>query len=1562
MHAMIRRTAIVLMLFCFFAMPCLMTAPSGVLAAAGDDQIYTAHVPPLVMIVMGRNHKLYYEAYNDASDLNGDGELDVRYNPDVDYYGYFDCHKCYTYSSFENRFEPSSTTADKRCSGAWSGDFLNYLTMSRIDCLRKVLYGGHRSTDTATETVLERAYIPQDAHSWGKEYADPATDGYDISDYTPLMQPNPGRRHLFASTTLVSENHPPLLRVLTNETHRIWEWVSIERPVAGDRVVHGETGPSVSPNNYVVRVLVADPSMPETHCKQYPSGLYKPVGILQEYGESGRMYFGLLTGSYDNNLSGGRLRKNIGPISDEIDPQTGQFTSTVGIIKTIDRLRFTGFDYSDYIHSADCGWIYSRPIEEGECRMWGNPIGEMMYETLRYFAGEPAPTSDFTSATGSHDDAELGLPSPSWVDPYTTYDYCAKPFLLVITDINPSFDSDQLPGSVFGSVGTSLGTLNVEALANTLSAEEGILGSHYIGQSGSTFDTACSAKPVSSLGNIRGLCPEEPTKQGSYYAASVAYYGRKTDLHSADDDQKVLTYAIALSSPLPRIEIPAGDQTVTLVPFAKSIESSSGGGITPVRGDFQPTCTIADFYVETITPTYGRFRVNFEHAEQGADHDMDAMVIYEYELQANNTVKIDVECIDYQGGSTKQHLGYIISGTTADGIYLEVRSTNYNEIDDPDYYLDTPPGIGPNQGVSDTNWLDNAPLPSRTTRFFTSGSFPAATLLRNPLWYAAKWGGFNDLNNNDKPDLESEWDEDTDGIPDTYFYVVNPLKLEQQLNQSFADILGRGVSHVAPVVSVDEVNRTQSGNRVYLAYFRPRETDYWQGNLKKYGLDYVPRTDCQRIEPEWTVVDKNGDISARCDGTLKAASTSYWSTAPDGGQVHKGGVGALLKESMPGPDPLSVPPTGPYYSFRTIRYYDEEHETLKDFIRTNVSKSDLDVPDNIAAYKIINFMYGYTFDALPNGDPVAKREWILGDIIHSEPRIIDYFDPDGQLKYRFIAVGANDGMLHVFTDRDASDINGGTYAAGSEIFAFVSSDILTRLKEFASPNTHTYMVDGSCNLLCARTKTDGYYDKTLVFGERRGGRSYWALDVTKPDPSEWTVKWHIKGGTGDFDQLGQTWNRPFFTRIRVSSGFGADDFKDVVIFAGGYDPLEDGFPEEFLDSNENGKCDSTPAPGESYTNTPGGTTGYDTYNPGEDTIGRGIFVVDAAGGSLVFSATHGTSDLTTGTEQKYTDMKYCFPADPSVIALSREKLVIYSADIYGQIWKITYDYYDPAPSTRWKVRVIFRSNPGSDLASGDTTIAGAHDNIADQGRKTFYSPDVSFFGTCWTKRPILYFGTGDRAHPRYTMVSNRFYVVADYNSITKETDLLNLTCDELDDQADADGDGVLELIPPNDDDAIRKRDLKMILSNLVPGSPCRGFYRVLDKQGDCTDETLSHVGEQVLSQPTLFFRNVYLTAYQPVLGDPCNPSGNAFIYALNYCWGTSVFDFSEENGTNRDIADTYQSLEGGAIPSGVRVITRGGHTAGIISAGGAVSGVAKYQSTNIPGPPPGLFHMLWRIK
>ncbi|MCP4669057.1 MAG: hypothetical protein GY849_22195, partial [Deltaproteobacteria bacterium] len=163
-----------------------------------------------------------------------------------------------------------------------------------------------------------------------------------------------------------------------------------------------------------------------------------------------------------------------------------------------------------------------------------------------------------------------------------------------------------------------------------------------------------------------------------------------------------------------------------------------------------------------------------------------------------------------------------------------------------------------------------------------------------------------------------------------------------------------------------------------------------------------------------------------------------------------------------------------------------------------------------------------------------------------------------------------------------------------------------------------------------------------------------------------------------------------------------------------------------------------------------------------------------------------------------------------------------------------------------------------------------------------------------------YFGTGDRAHPRYAMIKNRFYVVADYgyssdsDQETDERHLFNLTCDELDDHVDANSDGLV-----NADDGDYRNDIKDIIKNRHPGQlpdhECRGWFRALEGQANCASPISSHVGEKVLSRPFLFHRNVFSTTYQPVFGDPCNPGGTGRIYAIDYSWGTHVFNFYLDN-------------------------------------------------------------------
>ncbi len=141
-------------------------------------------VPPLVMLAMSKDHRLFYKAYNDIMDLDNDGSIDTTYRDTINYYGYFDSNKCYNYNN--NRFEPAAAATGANshfCSGYWSGNFLNWATMARIDVIRKVLYGGKRIVDTGgagAVTVLQRTMLTRDNHAWVKAY-----NGPNISSLTP---------------------------------------------------------------------------------------------------------------------------------------------------------------------------------------------------------------------------------------------------------------------------------------------------------------------------------------------------------------------------------------------------------------------------------------------------------------------------------------------------------------------------------------------------------------------------------------------------------------------------------------------------------------------------------------------------------------------------------------------------------------------------------------------------------------------------------------------------------------------------------------------------------------------------------------------------------------------------------------------------------------------------------------------------------------------------------------------------------------------------------------------------------------------------------------------------------------------------------------------------------------------------------------------------------------------------------------------------------------------------------------------------------------------------------
>jgi type IV pilus assembly protein PilY1 len=1050
-----------------------------------------ASAKPMIMLAFGRDHRLFYEAYNDSSDINGDGQIDIRFNPSITYLGLFDANYCYTHSagasgsaSNTGMFRPAGLAQGtlRTCpnsSAEWSGNWLNYQTTSRVDALRVVLYGGLREIDTSSSTVLRRSYIPQDAHSWGKEYTSQAVDGYRISDYTPLAQPTTNTRHLFGNLTANAgvdcgtlsncSNLPPWLSVVPNSTYRIWDWASKERPVLGATygpAANDTTKPVVNRSNYTVRVESCTPTY-NRGCKQYSQGgvsNYKPVGLLHDFGENESALFGLISGSYDSHLSGGRLRKAVSSFKDEVDQDTGVFkTVTDGIVRNLNSFRIYGFNRNRVDNIYEGNVVGSGTATEGQFPDWGNPLGELMYEATRYFANKGAATSVFTGSTTIDD--TMGLSKPAWDRPYKQDNlpstakapWCARANILAISDTNTSFDSDQLPGvnTNFGTgiantdllgkniVSGGSGSLRVADVADFITSNEpGIAGSRFIGQSGGIFDSAPTPKVVSSLSSIRGLAPEEPTKRGSYYPASVAHFSKTSDLNSSlQGNQSIDNYFVALASPLLRIEakLPNGN-VISLLPFAKSVGGAFG--ITNGKNAFQPTNQIVDYFVEyvkeaTATQLYeAKFRINFEDVEQGNDHDMDAIVEYTVKARIDNTLEVIVKPL-YQAGGVQHRMGYVLSGTTKDGIYLVVQDEKEFAANGTDsripYFLNTPPGRDPGYCDKSTIPADCYRLPylgragdtnpsaslGPTTDTSARTFSPATTTnraeyLKDPMWYAAKWGNFEDANKNGKPDIQAEWDKDGDGTPDAYLLVQNPLKLREQLTKAFNAIIERKGS--ASNVSANS-GQLNTSSQIYQATF---------------------------VAGKWS-----GDITAYPLTASGIGSNPVWSA----------------KANMP------------VWSNRNI-YLNSSANTLVNLRTTSFTSLPTPEQTEFQSENIFNYVRGDTSREVSKGaGNYRDRDGILGDIIHSSPNL----DPETGNLY----VGANDGMLHAFNS-----------TTGAEKFAVIPQQVVPRLKNLSNTTytaNHEYFVDGDVSLGFKLDQTNLQKNLYVLLG--RGGKGLFSINA-----------------------------------------------------------------------------------------------------------------------------------------------------------------------------------------------------------------------------------------------------------------------------------------------------------------------------------------------------------------------------------------------------------------------------------------------------------------------------------
>jgi len=369
-----------------------------------------------------------------------------------------------------------------------------------------------------------------------------------------------------------------------------------------------------------------------------------------------------------------------------------------------------------------------------------------------------------------------------------------------------------------------------------------------------------------------------------------------------------------------------------------------------------------------------------------------------------------------------------------------------------------------------TNCLDGLQNVSLYT-FFAFGNISG----REIMMHAAQLGGFEDSNNNNLPDLVSEWDKvinatgapGTDGVPDNYFESSNVDDLQDRLMATITSILRKSSSGTA--ISVLATSASGEGT-AYQAFFytssvgqagaNVKWTGYAQGlfidhfgNFREdtdqdgklvYENDYIVRT---RYDNNWAsltfgkvLVDKFGDANG--DGSADSTTPTI--------------SGLELKDILPfwegGKQLANLAST----ARNLLTWVDSDNDGLVDageqmqFSTANSGTLSPYLRAAAAPYtadNIINFVRGDEIAGLrtrmlevPIGSGTYKV-WKLGDPIHSTPTIVtapraNYDLTYGDSSYRdfftrwkdrreVIYIGANDGMLHAF--------NGGFYHKSDDV-------------------------------------------------------------------------------------------------------------------------------------------------------------------------------------------------------------------------------------------------------------------------------------------------------------------------------------------------------------------------------------------------------------------------------------------------------------------------------------------------------------------------------------------------
>jgi len=344
----------------------------------------------------------------------------------------------------------------------------------------------------------------------------------------------------------------------------------------------------------------------------------------------------------------------------------------------------------------------------------------------------------------------------------------------------------------------------------------------------------------------------------------------------------------------------------------------------------------------------------------------------------------------------------------------------------------------------------------------------------------------------------------------------------EQLKTAFRSILlsikkVENDSFVAPAVSVDAYSRRQNNNELYYALFEPNNRPRWKGNVKKYKIN----ADGQILDERSTDANPIEAIDPST-GFFKEDSQSYWVDSDDpidGAEVAKGGAARQLD--------ISARPRKLFVNFnenddyenkaayKKISLLDTPEKLLGALYDNNddgtaetdangnlvIDAGDVDLgviggntqekSDN--ANKIIKWSLGQDVD-LDNGNDATAPNYYLGESLHGTPYLLSFGTSANDPKNVLFAT-TNQGMVHAI---DAED--------GEELWAYIpDKDLFKNLGSYYNQVVdadHTYGLDTEISFYVERQGQNDKVSKAeLFFGQRRGGKKYFAIDITDSEPS-----------------------------------------------------------------------------------------------------------------------------------------------------------------------------------------------------------------------------------------------------------------------------------------------------------------------------------------------------------------------------------------------------------------------------------------------------------------------------